>query len=34
MTFLLSILLIALIYGVITFMLMMWNKEYIKNDES
>jgi len=33
MTFLLSILLIALIYGVITFMLMMWNKEEINNDK-
>ena len=34
MTFLISILLIGLIYGVITFMLMMWNKEEINNDES
>ena len=33
MTFLLSILLIALIYGVITFMLMMWNKEEINNEK-
>ena len=34
MTFLISILLIGLIYGVITFMLMMWIKEEINNDES
>ena len=34
MTFLLSIFLVALIYGVVTFMLMKWNKEEINNDES
>jgi|ETNvirenome_2_30_1030614.scaffolds.fasta_scaffold08162_3 cbb3-type cytochrome oxidase subunit 3 len=33
MTFLISILLIGLIYGVITFMLMMWNKEETNNEK-